>query len=399
MKILSSNAPRRAVRARVTPCISLLLAVSACASDPVGRGSDLGRAGDPADGEGARDASATDRDGAAGGTGSDAAVALGTDAQEVCADVETTPLRAIPSVVFLVDGSSSMRCSYPEHPTCDCDAQVRGTCQADAGTTRWQALSAALFGADQQAGLVAELGSVVRFGLWVYNDNPLEGVCPGFPARVDPALDHASALAAALPAQPPGYNTPTGSALAALVEALPDAAARDQDKLGPQRIVLATDGQPFACVDPDTLEAPALDYASVLTATDAAAAKDIDVYVMSLAPASGDFAAHLDEVARRGATTHAYTPSNADELAAALRAIIEDAISCTVELSGEISDPSHCGGKAFLGGTPLTCGDADGFSIVGPTTVRLEGEACARFKREPGIELAMTFPCELFAPL
>jgi hypothetical protein len=270
-------------------------------------------------------------------------------------------------------------------------------CTPVGSTSRWQALSHVLLGDGGAPGLLASLGSAIRFGLWIYNDDPLNGACPGFPVRVDPALDQASALAAAFPAAPPGYNTPTGLALGALVDSLPDAQARDRMKLGPQRIVLATDGQPFACVDRDTLAAPPLDYTSVLDATDAASAKDIDVYVMSLAPTSGDFAAHLNEVAKHGHTAQAYTPGDQAELSTALDDIIADAISCTVELKGKISDPEDCAGKAELGGALLGCGDPDGFSIVDARHVRLEGKACQRFKREPGIELELSFPCQGFA--
>ncbi len=314
---------------------------------------------------------------------------------EVCADVHVTPKRSVPSVVFLVDGSSSMRCVYPEDPECDCEAQVAKQCVGNGSLTRWQALRWMLLGDGAGLeGVLAPLEGTIRFGLTVYNDNPNLEECPGLPVRIAPALDGAASIAAAFPAEPPGFNTPTGLALSALVEELPDAAQRDAQDLGPQRVVLATDGQPFACMDRDTLEKPPLDYAGVLAATDQAVSKDIDVYVMSLAPTSGDYATHLSEVAQRGRTSTPFAPANADELRDALRDIIEDAISCTLELSGKVQNPLACAGSAVLGDTALECGAADGFSIVDATHVRLEGAACTRFKREPGIELSMTFPCE-----
>jgi hypothetical protein len=322
---------------------------------------------------------------------------------KTCADVETTPVRTVPSVVFLVDGSSSMECVYPEDLECDCFEQVRGDCKGKGSKTRWQALSESLLGVAGAPGLFAELGSAIRFGLWIYNDDPFSAgtSCPGFPTQVNPALDQSVALDAAFPAEPPGQNTPTGPALAELVASLPASAEREQQKLGPQRVVLATDGQPFACLerdpeDPYNVGALKQDPASVLSATDAARAKDIDLYVLSLAPTAGEFASHLAEVASRGNTSHAYAPADKGQLTTALREIIESAISCTVELSGYIEDPSHCTGQATLGEAVLTCGDANGFTIVDANHVRLEGTACQRFKREPGIELAMTFPCEAF---
>ncbi len=373
---------------------SLMIALacaSACASspDPERSTGNLPVTGQ-GDGE-ADDGEGDDRGGASPGDGD---APLG-DSEEppICADIETTPVRTIPSVVFLVDGSSSMKCVYPEDADCSCDDQLDALCQPAGDKTRWRALAEALEGTNGAPGLIESLGSAIRFGLWIYNDNPTEPACPAFPAQIHPELDQASALTGAFPAEPPGYNTPTGRALAALVAALPTPGEREQMKLGPQRIVLATDGEPFTCMDRETLAAPALDYETVLDATAQADAKDIDVYVLSLAPASGDFAAHLQEVAAAGHTGQAYTPADKGQLSTALNAIIENAISCTLEIQGEINDPATCKGQAKLGDDTLRCGDPNGFTIVDAQHVRLEGTACQRFKREPGISLSMTFPC------
>lgn len=312
----------------------------------------------------------------------------------VCADVHVTPLRSIPSVVLLVDGSRSMECVYPAEAGCECEAQIQGACEVQGNVSRWQALSEALVGDGAQRGLIQELGSAIRFGLWVYNDNPNQSQCPGFPAQVSPALDQAPQILAAFPATPPGFNTPTGLALSELVARMPDEKARAQQQLGPQRIVLATDGQPFACVDRGTLARPDVDYESVLRATDEAVAKDVALYVMSLAPTHGEYETHLEEVARRGKTDKVFVPGDGAALRDALREIIEGAISCTVELSGQLSRPEACAGEAKLGDTPLKCGSPDGFSVVDREHVRLEGKACAQFKGQPGISLSMTFPCE-----
>lgn len=363
-------------------------ALCACDSDSK---NDRGRA--PLAGESGDGDLRTDESSSQGGDGDSSDGAGNDQGPDACADVETTPVRTIPSVVFLVDGSSSMECVYPEDPNCSCDGQADELCEAVGDKTRWQALSEALVGTGSEPGLIESLSSAIRFGLWIYNDNPLTPSCPGFTAKVEPNLDQSAALTGAFPAKPPGYNTPTGLALSALVAALPSPEQRDQMKLGPQRIVLATDGEPFECMNRETRAKPPLDYQSVLKATQEADAKDIDVYVMSLAPTSGEFAAHLQEVAVGGHTGQAYSPANKGQLSAALNAIIEDAISCTVEIQGEINDPGVCKGKARLGDTTLLCGEPNGFTILDAQHVRLEGTACERFKREPGIELSMSFPC------
>jgi hypothetical protein len=372
---------------------------AACSSDDRARNGEFEGLDPPALGDGS--ASSTDggspsasRDGGAS-TSSGAVGNEGTSEGDAgaCAELETTPVRSVPTVTFLVDGSSSMRCVYPDDTRCACESQVRGTCVGEGSLSRWRALSDAVVGA---GGLVTALGDAVRFGLSVYNDTVGNPTCPAFPVAVSPSLSAGDALAAAFPSEPPGGNTPTGLALASLIAGLPSAEAAAQQGLGPQNVVLATDGQPFACVDQDTLAAPALDYEGVLAATDAARAKGIAVYVISLAPAGGDFAAHLAEVARRGEGGSAYTPADAPALATALDDIIASAISCTVELAGEIAHPERCDGSALLGGEPLGCGDADGFVIRDASTVELVGEACQRFKREPGIALSMRFPCDTF---
>jgi hypothetical protein len=332
----------------------------------------------------------------AGSPGADQPPAPGRadDLPDSCADVQTTPVRTIPSVTFLVDGSSSMKCVYPEDPACDCEQQLRGQCVGKGKLSRWHALSEALFGDGVTPGLIQSRGDSIRFGLWIYNNGPGNPTCPAFPAKVAPALSQSSQLSGAFPDQPPGYNTPTGLALGELAAALPSAQEANDRQLGPQKIVLATDGQPFVCYDPVTLQAPALDYAGVIGATQAARARSIDVYVMSLAPTAGDFASHLAEVAQLGNTSRPFAPADKTQLSAALDEIIASAISCTVSLHGKIQAPELCKGSALLGDQQLTCGDADGFAIVAEDKVELKGEACRRFKHEPGIALSMTFPCE-----
>lgn len=372
--------------------VSALLCAVACSdSDPDPK---LTGGGNPIEGGSASDGGARETD--AGAVAGDPPFGPGRadELPDSCADVQTTPVRTIPSVTFLVDGSSSMKCVYPEDPSCDCERQLRGQCVGTGTLSRWHALSEALFGDGVTAGLIESRGAAIRFGLWIYNNGPSNPTCPAFPAQVAPALSQSVVLTAAFPDQPPGYNTPTGLALGALAAALPSAQEASDQQLGPQKIVLATDGQPFVCYDPVTLQAPALDYAGVIGATQAAQARSIDVYVMSLAPTAGDFASHLAEVAQQGNTSRPYTPADKAQLSAALDEIIASAISCTVSLRGKIQAPEQCKGSALLGDQQLACGDANGFVIVAEDKVELKGEACRRFKHEPGVALSMTFPCE-----
>lgn len=321
------------------------------------------------------------------------------NAREVCADVVTTPDRLVPTVSFLVDGSSSMTCVYPEESGCRCEDQLLGNCTATGSESRWQALERALFetGAGSAEGPVAALERIVRFGMVVYN-NGVDAdnmACPNLPVEIGGELENYAALASAFPSVPPGVNTPTGPALQALVASLPDADARRADGLGPDSIVLATDGQPFTCVDPVSLER-ALDYESVLAAARAAADKGIDVHVVSLAPASGDFAAHLDEVATLGGTGEAHVPADRDALTDRLKRIVTDQISCEVELRGAVRSGSECEGEVRLNGESLSCGGANGWRLLDEAHIELVGDACRTFKEDPQAELEASFPCGVF---
>jgi hypothetical protein len=101
-------------------------------------------------------------------------------------------------------------------------------------------------------------------------------------------------------------------------------------------------------------------------------------------------------LAQKGGTNHAYTPANQGELSSALDDIIASAISCTVALNGSVERPEDCRGRATLGTQELHCGAADGFAIRDASHVELLGEACRRFKHEPGVPLKMSFPCDAF---
>jgi hypothetical protein len=207
-------------------------------------------------------------------------------------------------------------------------------------------------------------------------------------------LDARDALAAAYPATPPGHNTPTALALAQVLQGLPAAAAAS----GPQHVVLATDGRPYQCFDSVTLEPPAVDYAAVVTVAQQAAAAGVTVHVLSLAPADGEFAVHLDQVALAGGTTAALLPADGAELVAQLEGVVAAAISCEVQLDGRVTAGVRCGGSVVLSGDPLACEGSDGYRIVGEDRLELLGSACERFKLDPDATLAVTFPCEAFTP-
>lgn len=310
---------------------------------------------------------------------------------EVCADVEAVPERVRPALSLVVDGSGSMGCAYPEPDDCDCDAQLRDTCQAAPGaSSRWQALQEALFAGD---GLIARLHEVVDFGLLVYHDPLNAPSCPTFPVDL-PALATPSpvALQEAFPAQPPGANTPTALALSHALSNLPEATAER-----PQHVLLATDGKPHTCFDSVTLEPPEVDYARVVAQAEAAHARAITLHVLSLAPAALDFAAHLSSVAAAGGSGDAHVPANRQALVEALQAVIASAISCTVSLNGAVDSDLRCSGTVALSGRALACEqERDGYRMLDESRLELLGDACDTFKRDPQASLSVSFPCKAF---
>ncbi len=359
----------------------------------------------------------TNTDGGGAGSGNDDGAAAGTDGgsyrapdsgdlasgdpfpgPEQCADLRVIPDRVVPTVAFLIDGSGSMTCAYPAEANCDCESQLRNKCQPEGTDTRWKSLGAALLDTERDQGadgVFKSLQEVVRFGMVIYNNHPDDARCPNLSVSVGAGLNRYDELAGAFPDEPPGFNTPTGPALEAMVRGMPDRAEAAAQGLGPQVIVLATDGQPFECTF-DIVTAPDLDYDTVLEAARLAASKGIALYAISLAEATGEFADHLNEVASLGGTGTAYLPADRDDLIDDLGAIIGDAISCRATVRGTIVVGKECEGTVTLGGTELGCNQPDGFKLADEKTLELTGAACDTFKNDPGAELEAVFPCQVY---
>jgi hypothetical protein len=148
----------------------------------------------------------------------------------VCADVNINLDKQIPTVLLLVDQSGSMDAAF-------------GT------SDRWQVLRTSLM--DPAVGVVNTLQAQVRFGLALYSGEGAQ--CPII-TPVAPAMNNYAPIDAAFPAPAVGQptdevlinHTPTGESIdaaAAILEGV--------QELGQKVIVLATDGDPDSCADPD----------------------------------------------------------------------------------------------------------------------------------------------------
>jgi hypothetical protein len=291
---------------------------------------------------------------------------------ETCARADVHVERVRPRIVFLVDGSSSM-------------SEELGD------ATRWDALRESLLDDD---GLIPSLQQIVKFGLVTY-EGPRYTTCPSF-RYAAPAPSNFDLVDAAFPDAPPEESsTPTGPAMDwAIDHAFLDQVPGPDVAWEPQFMIFATDGEPNGCATGASDE-PARDFDGVLAAAHKAAGRGIDIFVISLAEADGEFADHLLEVAEIGGTDEVYSPASKTELVSELQRIIGAAISCEVELTaGRVGAGNECKGEVTLDGEPLTCNGDDGWALVDEKHIVLKGQACEDFKLTPSASVSAIFPCE-----
>ena len=297
-----------------------------------------------------------------------------------------------PTVMLVVDGSSSMETGFG--PISDGGvAPPPPSVPLPGMPSRWSALRDALV--DPSDGVLATLQSSVRFGLAVFGTS---GSCPLPLGVIEPALQKAGAITAGLPQTPPGMFTPTGPALDMIVDRLPDPTASD---VGAQVIVLITDGEPNACGGADIFAGiPMTDYGPSIAAAQKAQAKHIELLVVGLVVPGGMFQAHLQQLANIGAGLDpsanpgaaSHFPEDSAALTVTLRMLIEAKLSCDFALDRGVKAGSECGGNVTLDGSALGCNDANGWSLLDATHIRLHGTACAMVKSSTAV-LAADFPC------
>ncbi|MFT3924422.1 MAG: VWA domain-containing protein [Myxococcales bacterium] len=331
-------------------------------------------------GSGDGDGSGDDGSGDGDRTGDDAPGQGDGEGPGTCARAELDVQRVIPTVWLLVDGSGSMAAPL-----------------AAGGASRWSLLRDALVA--QSGGLVSKLQESVAFGLYVYDGGLsapgvyVPGVCPRA-IEVAPTLNNAGAIATAYPANQTGASTPTHYALIELSNRIK--ASKPSAQQGPAYVVLATDGKPNLCDFHDGVPATeATDMQAVATVTDLAK-QGIKTFAISLAGNDADVAAHLEDVAKAGATGEkAFRPEDKNGLVAALTKIIGGTVSCDVKLEGTIVAGRECAGEVSLNGKALECNGNDGYEVEADLqTLRLVGKACDELRQNPKVTLNASFACE-----
>jgi hypothetical protein len=330
-----------------------------------------------------------------------------------CGSADIPTNRFQPTVWLVIDGSGSMA-----------DPLVRPAdgMMAAAGGSRWDALRPALM--DPMGGVVPTLEKLVKFGMVMY-DGPLGGFpgtgqtlpdggpatgmpptdeCPRL-VTVEPAINAFAALDPLIPALPPGGSTPTHKAMAQVLSHLPATTMLPDGTVEPTYVVLATDGAPNDYCGgmqgdpfgngPDPVQE------EVVRTTMQMQSQGIPVYVISLAADDQRLATHLNAVAAAGGTQKPpFTPMNKEDLVKTFLDIIGPEVGCTVGLTSGFGVMEHvaCMGKVMLNGNELPCNDPNGWKLVDPKTIEIQGTACEEYKKQNNARLTANFPCELQQP-
>lgn len=299
---------------------------------------------------------------------------LGGDDSSVCADADVKFEPQIPTVLLLIDQSGSMTTKF-------------------GGVDRWQAVYNALL--DPQTGLVPELQDKVRFGMALYTSfgGFQGGECPVITAT-PPALNNYAAIAASYEASEPEGETPTGESIAAVTPTL----VMDPSE-GPKVIVLATDGEPDTCAQPN----PQNGQQESVDAAAAAFAQGVRTYVISVGAEVSD--KHLQDVANAGAGVGPgdpdapfYKANDPQALAQAFAEIVEGVRDCKLSLNGKVAEGGEGECSVSVNGSPVPFGDADGWQLNNPSEVELVGDACDAIQSGE-VQVSIKCSCGFFEPI
>jgi von Willebrand factor type A domain-containing protein len=323
-----------------------------------------------------------------GGTGGSTMTSSGGNGATggACGSVEVTFETVTPTVVLLIDQSGSM--------TADFNGQG----------TRWDVVYDVLM--NPNGGVVKSLEANVRFGLVLYSYTT--GTCPTLAELMPPALNNHAAIDAVYAPEVPLDDTPTGDSITAIT---PEIAAFNEP--GPKLILLATDGDPDSCEDPDSNGTqPPKDEAT--DAAQAAFAQDISTVIVAVGDQVNAF--HQQDMANAGSGKPVPAPANCDpvadpmncaqtyqpvskqELIDSLFDIINGQRTCVFTLDGEVISGKECDGVVMVNGVAIPCNDPNGWKLNSPNEIEFVGTACDTIMNDPDVEVSATFPCDSIVP-
>lgn len=291
-----------------------------------------------------------------------------TENDGVCAEVTIEARMVTPTVMLIIDQSGSMDADF-------------------GGDTRWNVVRDSLLGGD---GLIQPLEGTVKFGLALYSavaegDGGVMGECPRL-TTVDAMLNNHDAIETVYAPADILDETPTGASIQLILRRFRERVDPDPD---PVIFVLATDGEPDTCEQPNPQNGQDESVAAVERAFD----EGIRTFVISVGNDVSE--GHLQDLANAGQGrdgSEFYVAGDDAGLREALRAIIGGAISCVVELEGRVDPAMACSGNVRLNGETLTCDDPDGWRLVDENHIELLGEACDT-ATSGDATLEAVFPC------
>jgi len=285
--------------------------------------------------------------------------------------VNLTP--EIPYVMLLIDRSGSM---YEEFGN---------------GLDRWEAVEQALV--DPNDGVVAQLDDRVIFGAALYTsrDGDTTGnTCPLI-EETAPAENNYENIRALIANNSPDDDTPTAEAVNVVTAGFP---LPDPERPGPRILVLATDGNPDRCDDPNAHGD--VSKANSEQAVQSAFANGIKTFVLSVGQ---DVALdHLERLANAGVGApldsnvgKPYVATDPGSLVAAFDEIIRGTRSCIFQLDGQVDSGRADDGTVVLDGVELEHGTD--WRLIDGTTLELLGQACNTFLEQDEVGLEASFPC------
>ena len=290
------------------------------------------------------------------------------DSGGVCPILDVVLESQPPTMILLIDQSGSMTAAFDN-------------------VDRWEAVKTTLLDADE--GIVKLFESEIRFGLTLYTGYD-EGdmTCPAL-TESPPALNGYAAIKAVFDAAQPADETPTGDSLAVVAAAL----AADPTA-GAKIIVLATDGEPDTCAEPN----PQNGQDESVAAVTGAFTQGIQTFVISV----GDevSAEHLQDVANAGVGADPGDPDapfyqalDQQSLTDAFQQIIDRSRSCKLTLTKQI-DVSKAGScTVAINGAAVPFDQPDGWKVNDPGEIELVGAACDSIQ-EGEINIDMKCECD-----
>ena len=287
-----------------------------------------------------------------------------------CPDVEVNLQPETPTVIVLVDQSGSMTANFGD------------------GLDRYEAVRAAL--TDSTTGVVTTMGDRVTFGasLYMSQGGDAGGTCPML-TTVDPGVATLADIDQLFEDNDPTRDTPTAESIAATAASLAGVA-------GPKVIVLATDGDPDTCADPDSngqdrvqgaVRAGRWSTRSQATSRPSCSASATRSPSRTSSGWPTRASARISTPAPRRSTSPTTRPSSPRRSTRIIRGVR----SCEITLDQPVDMGRAEEGTVTLNGNDLDFGSD--WELTGDTTINLLGSACDEFLNTDAVQLSASFPC------